>query len=259
MTTNTASAPGPEEVQRYTVTTMVLESPDHGPQLCLGGVLESYPPQCGGPDVVGFDWADVDDEESARGTTWGNYALTGTWDDDALTLTEPPAPPEPVEPDHSVDPFASPCDPPAGGWAVVEPSTATEDGMQAAIEYARAQPEHAGVWLDSLSNVAEERPFDAADIVLNARFTGDLARHDEQMSQLWGGPLCVTVADRPLAELRAVQRRVHDDLDAITSGTDEVTGAVTVTVPVADEQLRSRVRAEYGDFVEVTGRLRPVD
>ncbi len=258
-TTSTASAPEPVEIQRYTVTATVLESPEHGPQLCLGGVLESYPPQCGGPDVVGLDWADVDSEESANGTTWGEYGLTGTWDGDALTLTEPPAPPERVEPDHSVDIFASPCEPPAGGWTVVDAATATERDMQAAISYARARAEHAGVWLDSLSDVAEERPFDPTDVVLNARFTGDLESHEAQLRRLWGGPLCVTFADRPLDELNAVARRLHDDLDAISSGADEITGVVTVTVPVADEQLRAEIRAEYGDFVEVEARLRPVD
>ncbi|MBW3549122.1 MAG: hypothetical protein KY452_13460 [Actinobacteria bacterium] len=70
---------------RYTATTTVLESPDHGPQLCLGGVQESYPPQCGGPDVIGWDWDVVQGEESANGTTWGTYTVVGTWDGEALT------------------------------------------------------------------------------------------------------------------------------------------------------------------------------
>jgi hypothetical protein len=79
---------------RYEATTTVLESTDHGPQLCLGGVAESYPPQCGGPDVLGWDWNDVEGEESASGTTWGSYRVVGTWDGEALALTEPPSPPE---------------------------------------------------------------------------------------------------------------------------------------------------------------------
>ncbi|MBA2438292.1 MAG: hypothetical protein H0V52_08080, partial [Acidimicrobiia bacterium] len=43
----------PPSSTRYRVDAVtVLESPDHGPQLCQGVDL-SYPPQCGGPDVVG--------------------------------------------------------------------------------------------------------------------------------------------------------------------------------------------------------------
>ena len=30
-----------------------------GPELCLGAVAESYPPQCGGPALEDFDWGDV--------------------------------------------------------------------------------------------------------------------------------------------------------------------------------------------------------
>jgi hypothetical protein len=55
----------------------VLESPDHGPQLCHA-VAESYPPQCPGLEVVGWNWAAVDGEEFAGGTTWGAYEVTGT-------------------------------------------------------------------------------------------------------------------------------------------------------------------------------------
>src|SRR4029453_4677112 len=36
------------QAQRYQTTAGVLESPKHGPELCLGGVKMSYPPQCEG-------------------------------------------------------------------------------------------------------------------------------------------------------------------------------------------------------------------
>ncbi|WP_406673857.1 hypothetical protein WBK31_35795 [Nonomuraea sp. N2-4H] len=68
----------------------VLESPEHGPQLC-STVAESLPPQCSGPDVVGWDWSKVR-HESHGGTTWGQYRVVGTWDGAKLTLTEPPGP-----------------------------------------------------------------------------------------------------------------------------------------------------------------------
>jgi len=63
----------------------VLQKDGEEPQFCLGGVAESYPPQCGGPEIVGWDWDAVDGEESASGVTWGAYALTGTWDGTVFT------------------------------------------------------------------------------------------------------------------------------------------------------------------------------
>ena len=55
----------------------VLQKDDEAPQFCLGAVAESYPPQCTGPEIVGWDWDAVDGEETASGVTWGAYAVTG--------------------------------------------------------------------------------------------------------------------------------------------------------------------------------------
>ncbi|MFD2355737.1 hypothetical protein ACFSTC_50405 [Nonomuraea ferruginea] len=90
----------------------VLESPEHGPQLCAE-MATSLPPQCGGPDIVGWDWSKVR-HESVRGTKWGWYRVVGTWDGSRLTLTEPPgAAVERASEEHSLD---SPCPVPEGGW-----------------------------------------------------------------------------------------------------------------------------------------------
>jgi hypothetical protein len=87
----------------------VLQLDGQAPQLCLGAVAESYPPQCGGPEVVGWDWDAVDLEESASGVTWGAYAVTGTWDGARFTVTDPAIPlalydPMMSEPDPRTDP-----------------------------------------------------------------------------------------------------------------------------------------------------------
>ena len=68
----------------------VLQIEGEQVNLCLGAVMESYPPQCSGPEVLGWDWASVDGAESASGVTWGTYAVQGTWDGERFTVTQPP-------------------------------------------------------------------------------------------------------------------------------------------------------------------------
>jgi hypothetical protein len=69
--------------------TTVIDEGD-GAELCVGGIGESLPPSCGGPDIIGWDWGDVDDEESQSGATWGDYEVFGTWDGTSFTLTRTP-------------------------------------------------------------------------------------------------------------------------------------------------------------------------
>ena len=52
-----------------------------GPELCLGAVAESWPPQCGGPPIEGWDWADHHGVfERQQQIRWGQFLVTGTWD-----------------------------------------------------------------------------------------------------------------------------------------------------------------------------------
>lgn len=262
-----APADPPAQAQRYTATATVLESPDHGPQLCLGGVADSYPPQCGGPDVIGWDWDHVPSKESANGTTWGSYTVVGTWDGRALTLTEPPSEPRPPEPPDDEDRFATPCPEPQGGWQVVDPAKATDEAMQQAIAYAQAQPSVGGVWLDQSINPAaqgdeidEERMNDPTRLVVNATFTDDLATHEAAMRERWGGPLCVSQASASMVQLEEIRQQLHAELgDRVTdSSIDVVEGQVELGVTV-DDGLQQRFDERYGDgVVEVDAALRPV-
>lgn len=268
----TTDEPAPDSDQRYTATAMVLESPDHGPQLCLGGVEDSLPPQCGGPDIPNWSWDDVDGFESAGGTTWGGYTVVGTYDGEDFTLTEQPTPP--AEPDDPVDPqFWTPCDEPPGGWTVVEEATATEEAMTAAIEYAASQPDHAGTWLDQSMNPAlsgdtgiadaeiEAAANDPTKLILNFRFSGDLERHERELREIWGGALCVTRAEHTEDELRDVQRRLHGELgdDVLGSGIDVTIGYVELMVVVDDGSLQRELDEQYGEgVVRVHSALRPV-
>ncbi len=94
MPTAVPAAPG--EVRTRGVVT-VLD--DGRPELCLGPVAESWPPQCSGPPVLGWDWkqerlrlgqpgeAPGQQHERAGAVRWGQYALTGRWDGTAFTVT----------------------------------------------------------------------------------------------------------------------------------------------------------------------------
>jgi hypothetical protein len=58
-------------------------------ELCLGPIAESYPPQCGGPPIAGWDWAEHQDTYDEQGKIrWGSYALTGEWDGATFTATD---------------------------------------------------------------------------------------------------------------------------------------------------------------------------
>jgi hypothetical protein len=97
----TATAPpAPAASGQVTTVDTVLQEGDGPPELCLGMILESYPPQCSGLEIAGWDW-DAVEAESSRDTTWGTYEVKGSWDGETFRVTEAtvapadrPAPPE---------------------------------------------------------------------------------------------------------------------------------------------------------------------
>lgn len=255
--------------QRYEANSTVLESPEHGPQLCLGAIADSLPPQCGGPDIVGWSWDAVDGEEAANGTTWGSYRVVGSYEDGVFTLTEPATAPDPSLADDGFEvDFTSPCPAPAGGWTVVDPATATDAGQQAATDYATAQDDYAGAWVDQSINPAladgldpgeEAVANDPTKLVLNVRFTGDLERHTEELRARWGGPLCVTAAEHRSSELEAIQAELSGEPGLLESSTDEVANQVFARFIIGDG-VQQRLDARYGEgVVRVASALRPID
>ncbi len=59
------------------------------PELCLGAVAESYPPQCGGPEITNWGWGQHDGTFEREGDVrWGEFALTGTFDGTAFRVTD---------------------------------------------------------------------------------------------------------------------------------------------------------------------------
>jgi hypothetical protein len=91
--TDPGSSRPPEPVPAGPVRTAqlatVMDEGD-GVELCLGAVAESYPPQCGGPPVTGWDWSAMGQgmHEQQGSVTWGSYAVTGTWDGATFAATE---------------------------------------------------------------------------------------------------------------------------------------------------------------------------
>ena len=87
----------------------VLQVGDAAPQLCLGAIAESYPPQCAGAEIVGWDWDLLEIKETEGDVTWGTFAVFGTWDGELFTVTEDAVPlalydPMASDPDPRLDP-----------------------------------------------------------------------------------------------------------------------------------------------------------
>ncbi|GAA2143160.1 hypothetical protein GCM10009844_15270 [Nocardioides koreensis] len=73
------------EVSTRTLAT-VMDTGD--PELCLGPVAESYPPQCRGIPLKGWDWADQHGRfETSGDVRWGLFKVTGTFDGTTMTVS----------------------------------------------------------------------------------------------------------------------------------------------------------------------------
>lgn len=257
------------EGQRYRVTGTVLESPDHGPQLCKL-VKDSNPPQCEGMEIVGWDWSKVD-AESNSGTTWGGYTLVGTYDGERFTLTEPAAKPSGPRPPPEDDvTFDTPCPEPEGGWRVVDESRFGMEAQHLVDKRTRSAPDFAGMWVDypyldpaELKDpAAAERSGALRNFVLNVRFTGDLAGREEWIREVWGGALCVSQAKYTLQELSKIEQELqsqHGD-DVLYSNADEYANHVELEMYVATDELQDGLDAKYGaGVVLLDGWLEPVE
>lgn len=239
---------------RYRGSFVVIESPDHGPQLCAH-IADSLPPECRvpAPDVVGWNWDAVEGEQSADGITWGGYQVVGTWDGERLTLTDPPGPPAAAPPGR-VD-LTSPCPEPTGGWAPLNSAATTRETLDAAVALARQRPDIAGAWLDQSANPAladgvvdpgdEQGLDDPKRLVLNVRVTGDVDAAQRDLRTVWGGALCVSSAEHSLEDLAAIQEEIDGSGVALSTGVNEDKGRVEVKVFV-DGGLQAQYDEQYG-------------
>ena len=124
----------------------VLQVSEQTPVLCLGPVRESFPPQCDGIPLVGWDWesAGVQDEagDGETRTRWGTYAVTGDFDGRTLAVTG--AVPLALY-DIAASPSPRPVAPPAltdDQWVAVEAAVAALPGVLTVVREAPTGPVH---------------------------------------------------------------------------------------------------------------------
>jgi hypothetical protein len=145
--------------QEFIARALVLEDRSHGPQICLGGVAQSLPPQCGGPDLIGWNWKQLAGFEKRNGTRWGEFVVVGSYDPTAntLTLTRPAVPADeydgPRFSDHGPEPaWSTPCPEPAAGWRVIDPDLTTQESQDRTRRAAQSRPDFGQLWVDQSIN-----------------------------------------------------------------------------------------------------------
>jgi hypothetical protein len=250
-----SSAASGDDVQHYEASLTVLESRDHGPELCFT-VETSYPPQCGRPPVSGWDWTQVDGEETANGTTWGEFHVVGTYDGTGFTLTEAPgAPTTPPDLGRSRD-FDPACDDPdvanpAHGGAEWEAMTQDPDGFVIPDLISAWVSDPEGDWDGAFTGNVVVKPGsgEAALAVVRSHYEG---------------PVCVVERDGPSAtELDRVQDELFDADSKASLGVQGAyansrQGAVVAEVWVADDAALGYAQERWGDLVALQGILQPV-
>jgi hypothetical protein len=250
-----ASVGSPGGDRRYEGSFTVLESAEHGPELCHM-VEDSLPPQCGGLPVVGWDWDTVEGEERVGDTTWGEWHVTGTFDGERFRLTEPPGPPLLGDHDRGLD-FSPACDEPD----VVDPSHGVAEWEAATqIDGVFDSRELVAAWVSDPGG-DWDGPFVGNLVVVPGAAQAAVARVREH----YAGALCVIERDAPTAvELAAVQRELtNEDARAIlgtiqSAAADERRGVVVATIWLVDEAAMDYADQRWGDLVELRGLLRPV-
>jgi hypothetical protein len=221
---------------------MVLDDGD-GPEMCLGGVAESYPPQCGGPALTDFDWGDVGSEE-ASGVRWGSYALTGTFDGSTFTVTDAiPAALYDTMAAPEEEPLAAACDDPT----TTDTAKATPEDMDATLAAASALPTYASAWLTGNT--------------INVAVTEDAEGAEAELRRTWGGMLCVTTVERTDADLNEVNQELQAALgdQLLTSGSTSP-DSLDAQVVFDDGSVQEWADATYGDgLVRVSSALVPAE
>ena len=240
-TTSGAPTPIPGGEVRTSGLVTVLDD-GQGPQLCLGAVAESYPPQCGGPAVADFEWGDVGAEE-AGGVTWGSYALTGTYDGTTFTVTD--AIPAALY-DAMAEPETGALEPACDDATTTDTKKVTPQDLDATLAAASALPTYATAWLSGNT--------------INVAVTGDPEGAEAELRKTWGGMLCVTTVERTEADLNAINQELQVALgeQLLTSGSF-APDSLDAQVVFDDGSIQEWADATWGEgLVRVSSALEPV-
>jgi hypothetical protein len=95
-------------------------------------------------------------------------------------------------------------------------------------------------------------------------FTGDIERHRSEISEVWGGPLCVVEFERTLTDLTRIQTEIGDGselgLHLLSSSVAETRNRVEATVVLAGAADQAALDARYGPgTVVLESALQPAD
>jgi hypothetical protein len=250
----------PAPPQRYGANGLVLQDASHGPELCLGQIYSSSPPQCTGLPIANWNWAKADGHEAGGRSTWGDYHVVGTYDGTTFTLTEPPTKRRTENARLPLPDFSTPCKPPVGGWRIVDPSRVTLDDFLAIRGAIEAPPDYSASWNDSSPPLP-----DGIDAVFNAQYTGDLDRHRAELAKVWGGPICVSQGKTTQRALRAISDALAGDagkelgLKVVNDFPDYRAATIAVEVVVATPELQRKVDERFGSgIVKLSSALEPV-
>lgn len=249
---------------------LLLQKGEGAPIVCLGGVDQSYPPQCSGPEVVGLDWADVPESETASGVTWGEARVVGTYDGQTFTLTEPPSEMRiPVEPDGGTgaDPFPVLCDDPFRGadeQTVADPDAAVA-AQEALGQLLEGYEGYVGSWVST--DLTGEQLDQEVEYVptYNVLVTGDAEQAHADFRAVWLGGLCVEQRDAATqSEVRQAQQAVAEaGITGFQSSGGSGEGRLQVAVLLADAETVEAIHSAAEpwlspDQVDISSALTPV-
>jgi hypothetical protein len=136
--------------------------------------------------------------------------------------------------------------------------------MHSTFEAARRLDGYADAWLDQSINPASgSNDEDDADLmndpeksIINVAVTTDTTSAEAKLRRLWGGALCVSLAQHTESDLQAVMEQLlgTPDLLSASAGRDHV----NLEVIYDDGFLQEALDQQYGaDLVMVSSALRP--
>lgn len=236
----------------------VLARGDEPPQLCLGAVAESLPPQCGGPVIEGWDWADyVGHYDEASGVRWSGVQVSGRLVDGRFVLRHAWVNNKYGISDGGLQVAPRPpCPEPDGGWRPVDTTKVSEEAMSATVEAAAALPGYGEAWVGYERNPALGSGDAGSVPVLVVRVTEDLEGAEATLRETWSGALCVARALRTAAELEGIQRQLGELPGMLGSSIEQ--GVVEAEVVYDDGSLQAWADASYGpEVVEISSALVP--